>query len=686
MRIMAVAAACLALSGLAAATDVRAESRRPTSIADQALAPALEALAKDYGFQILYLSETVDARRTGGASGVLTRDEALRQLLAGTGLTYRYVDEHTITIVPVGPGSQNLGPADAVGAMPSVAGSAGWAPVLLAAAAQEPMPATPARIPDQGNAPAAEPGADLATLAQIVVTARKRLENLADVPVSISVITGEQLQMGAIRSLDGLSASVPGLQFSEAVSGNDLLFLRGIGSGVNPGFENSVGQVFDGFFFGRSRWGRSLFMDLQQVEVLKGPQGALIGKNTTAGVINIRSARPSRQFEGYLLPTWQIEGDEGYAVEGAVSGPVSESVRARMAIRWEDKDGYYTNLVTDQGEMIVDAIYARGTIEMDITPSLTATLLYQYGDQERHGRNREIASCPAAITAQLASYNDDCTFNYTNSAVDVRNGVLTDSVTNTRTDLVGLTFDWATGIGTLTSLTGYARYATTDRWDGDGIKPEGNPSDLDETHSQWSQEIRLVSDTDGPLDYIAGLYYQSTEQDTSFTVNYNFAGPLPLLPVLPPPLRATQHRVARQETETFAGFAQLTWSVSPRWDLTAGFRATREKKQAHHLEFPTALFADTPIAPPPGGPAANIHDLSADRTESQVTPNFTVQWRPAEGAMLYASVSRGFKGGGFDLFLTAPQAAAPGRFEFEDEKVLAYEIGAKLSPLAAGCN
>ena len=179
---------------------------------------------------------------------------------------------------------------------------------------------------------AAAPSADLE---EIVVTARKREESLLNVPVSIAVVTGESLRDSAVAQLEALAPTIPNFHFAEAVSGNDQIFMRGVGSGVNSGFENSVGQVIDGLFIGRSRFGRALFMDVAQVEILKGPQGALIGKNTTAGAVNIRTARPTSTFESYLSTGWQFEGDEGYTVEGAISGPISDGVRGRLAFRRE---------------------------------------------------------------------------------------------------------------------------------------------------------------------------------------------------------------------------------------------------------------------------------------------------------------------------------------------------------------
>ena len=143
-----------------------------------------------------------------------------------------------------------------------------------------------------------------AQLEEVLVTAQKRVESLQDVPIAITAVTGDSLQAGGITRMEDLAPALPNFQFAEAVSGSDNIFMRGIGSGPNFGFEQAVGQVVDGFFFGRSRFGRATFLDLERVEILKGPQGALIGKNTSGGAINITTANPPMNSKaGLAEPT-----------------------------------------------------------------------------------------------------------------------------------------------------------------------------------------------------------------------------------------------------------------------------------------------------------------------------------------------------------------------------------------------
>jgi len=514
-------------------------------------------------------------------------------------------------------------------------------------------------------------------LEEIVVTARKREESLQDVAISIAVVSGEALQATATANLESIATSTPNLHFSESQSGNDQLFIRGIGSGVNFGFENSVGQVLDGFFFGRSRLGRALFMDLERVEVLKGPQGALIGKNTTAGALNITTAKPTRDFAAYVLPAWEFEGDEGFSLEGAISGPLSERARGRIAFRSDDKDGFYKNLRKQRSEMQREELYLRGIIELDISETLQAQVLYQRGEQERVGRNREL-SCTPAFTALVAPFGEDCKFNYTNATIRLENGVEIPEASNTVSNVAGLTLNLETKFGTVTSLTGVADYRTTDNWDSDSLPIESTTLGANETWKQKSQEFRLTSLAQGNLGYIVGAYYLETEQITRFRLDFNASGPVPIFQVLPPAFRARNNRFTDTDGRTVAGFAELTYQISPEWRVIGGLRYTDEEKSARNREFATVVYTDTPRAQPAGGPAANAHDVFGDRRTRQWTPNGVIQFKPSDVSMFYASVSRGFKGGGFDNQLTGNQATAQASFEFDDEQVTAYEVGGKF--------
>lgn len=533
--------------------------------------------------------------------------------------------------------------------------------------------------------------ASAAVLEEIVVTAQKREQNLQDVPISIIAISGENLRAGGISKLEDLSASVPNFSFAEGVSGSDNMYVRGIGSGINFGFEQAVGQVIDGFFFGRSRFGRAMFLDLERVEVLKGPQGALIGKNTTAGVINITTAKPTDEFEAWGAGGWEFEGAEGFTFEGAVSGPMTDNLKGRVALRYDGREGWVNNVVNGDDEQELNDYTVRTTLVWDISETMDATFMYQRGELNHDGRTFQLSECGAAlrnfdpdgpgpapagaIFNAIVAAGEDCTANFSTNVVNFQNGQPVIQQINTEFDTFGLTIDWEVLDGhTITSLTGYSEYETLDDFDADFTIAQIAGGDITESYEQWSQELRLTSPAGDQLEYIAGAFFQFTEHDVLFRRDFS---------ALPPPLTPSGNLITTaQKGDTYAVFGQLTWRFNESWSLTASGRYTHEKKDAVQDQRPTALFNNTPIfLIPPVGPASGIHNLTSKRTENNFSPTANLQWRPNQQAMLYASVARGFKGGGFDFQNDGPQALAAPTFEFEDEDVTSYEVGAKLTLL-----
>ncbi|MBW7837329.1 MAG: TonB-dependent receptor [Sphingomonadales bacterium] len=511
-------------------------------------------------------------------------------------------------------------------------------------------------------------------LGEVMVTARKRAERADEVPISMSVVSGDKLAEQAIANLENLAPTVPNFHLGVAVAGSDQFMMRGVGSGVNAGFEQAVGTVIDGFFFGRSRYGRSSFMDIERVEILKGPQGALIGKNTSAGVINITTRKPTAEFSAYLSSTYEFEGDEGYTLEGAVSGPLSEKVRARGAFRYDNKDGVMRNLLNNQSEPKFDDFSGRLSIDADLTETLNALLTYQYGDMNHTGRNREFSHCSAASATLLAGLGspEDCTLNRTRANLLRINGVLTDEVNDTTFHTVGLTLNWKLDQMTITSLTGYSQYRSHDLWDSDLIIRDDNVNDFREKYHQWTQELRATSNGNEHLDYIVGIYLQKTKQRDDWAVTVN-------VPALPAFLRGTRVIDANQTAETAAAFAQVDWHVTLQVNVSVGGRYTYEKKDFYHDMHSAALWTKSPTVVFPGGPLATTHLIDADRSEENFSPNAVVQWKMNEDTMFYASASRGFKGGGYDFQNFFNQATAENTIEYAGEKSTSFEAGTKIT-------
>ncbi|MCF7980816.1 MAG: TonB-dependent receptor [Pseudomonadales bacterium] len=512
-------------------------------------------------------------------------------------------------------------------------------------------------------------------LEEIVVTAQKREQNLQDVPVAIQAVLGEQMRASGIEKMETLAPTIPALHVSEAFGG-DQIFLRGLGPGVNFGFEQAVGQVVDGFFYGRSRFSRLQFLDLERVEVLKGPQGAIIGKNTTAGAINITTAKPTDELEGWLTLAEEFDGAEGESYEGAISGPLSDTIKARLALRFEDKDGFLENKVTGSDDQSRDDLAGRLSILFEPTDSFSALIQYGFSDIEREGRNIQPIHCTAQMVSVLAAngIQEDCKLNGTRSTTDKRNGVGGFEFQDTEASTFGLTLEWELENMTFTSLTGYAEYEYIDAGNATYTGIENFQIDIEEDYEQFSQEFRIASNGGGTVDYIVGLFYQEHELDSILDLNIGTLGPNTI--------NRNRHVATEQDGETIAAFGQVTWHLSDQWDITLEGRYTKEDKDGASVQFPAALFERVQVpGPGSGGPTGvfNVHDVKGNRSESDFSPGLVLQWRPTDNAMYYLSLKKGFKGGGFDHQLVANQTdAVDGRFEFEEEEVVSVELGGKL--------
>lgn len=519
----------------------------------------------------------------------------------------------------------------------------------------------------------------VAVLEEIIVTARKREENLQDIPISVSVFSGEGLRQDAITNLEELTTITPNVYVAESFVG-DALFIRGVGSGQNNmGVEQAVGQVVDGVFYGRSRLSRLSYLDVERVEILRGPQGALIGKNTTAGAVNITTAKPTEEFEAWISPSYEMLASEGFTVEGAVSGPLSETLSARAAIRVDDRDGYLYNTELGEDQVGTEDLFGRFTLQWQPNDDVDATFTYQYADIEHEGENSQFSNCeldafqapPAGNLTRIfiAGTSEDCTANYDRAGAAPRNGGPDLSGKTTNIDTLALVVNWETSLGTVTSVTGWAEYDFQEIMDSDRTVREVLSVDFFEDYSQWSQELRLVSNTDGPIDYIVGLYYLDKEQSTGHNIDFRA-------------FNARRNSLTFEEATTFAVFGEVTWNLSDQWATTLGARYTDESKDGRSLGFPSEIYSSSsPMGVPPFAPAGlpTMHDVTDEINEDNISPSLALEWRPSDGKMFYGSYRRGFKAGAFNHALVGNQADAAASFAVGEETVDAFELGTKIT-------
>ena len=539
---------------------------------------------------------------------------------------------------------------------------------------------------------------------EIVVTARKREEVLSEVPIAITTFSGEALEESNISNITELALAAPNFHHSEDVNSFDRFIVRGLGTtGSNLGFEQAVGQVINGYFFGRSRFGRTMFMDIERVEVLKGPQGALIGKNNSVGAINITTRKPGREFGGSFNVTGDFEDAAGFSVESAVDLPFSDNVFGRIAARYEDREGWLTNLGTGREDQEREDSTIRGLLDWAISDTLQAEIMFQTGDLQREGRPREIYNCVGdATSANPRDPAEDCIFNAQKDVLFLVNGEPNPEAHDTEYSMFGFTLNKYFNKSYLTYLGNYSEYQSADDWDSDHTDIEWTHIFVRDDWEQSSHEIRVASIGGTQLDYIAGAYY--SDQSNDFIQSFMFCrGPFSLCTGgnTNPNFRGLQrHGWSDLNITSLALFGQIDWHVNDKVTVTVGGRYTDEDRDTttnatvltpYSFDVTPATQVDCPnvtdeldgVGQPINfncGPARFTNSGFFDRSESDFNPNATVRIRPSDRSMFYVTYAEGFKSGGFQFPTYVPQAALTrDLIEYDNETTTHFELGSKVS-------
>ena len=614
-------------------------------------------------------------------------------------------------------------------------------------------------------------------LEEVIVTATLRAASLQDVPVSVNAVSGEKMAEAGIAKVEDLQAYVPNLTMSETGIGTNI-YIRGIGSGINPGFEQSVGMYFDGVSYGRAQLTRAPFLDLARVEVLRGPQNILFGKNSIAGALSLISARPSQEFEGSVSATYEPDFNE-QILDLVVSGPLTDTIGARLAIRKRDIDGHIENLTLNRDEPGRDEGTIRAIFEWDATENLTAMLKLEAGKFDVDGRQIEIIndqpsnSTTSAFNgrtyAQILDFTEVGSPPIVLASVDADSSVLNNKQDFKRssngdysyndTQNLTLNVDYFRDGHQFTFITGVLGYDTEELCDCDFTGAPVFSVGAEENYDQYSQEFRWVSPVGETFEFIAGGFYQKSELEffDSIRVESDIlpgllnaadiqeaggrgerppfdlsGGPLddlllsmlagtPLEALLGPLANAGlidaldlggigdagdeirglgTPRYFTTETELFSAFLQTTWNVTDLFRATLGLRYSREEKEgSRRMDFTIGGVSvpegevDTVVAK---NFSAERHNLKGSRTEENLSPSLNLQYDWSDDMMVYATLSRGFKSGGYDARSNASPDANQvrplqnpggdpliliGSFEYEEEQATSFEMGAKTTLL-----
>ena len=512
--------------------------------------------------------------------------------------------------------------------------------------------------------------AEVADLSEIVVTAQKRSEKLQDVPVAISVVSGEMIAAKGAVNLEGAQYLVPSLNFRKSgTTINQSLFLRGVGTSTfSIAGEPSISTVVDGVVYSRAGEAFSDLVDIDRLEVLRGPQGTLFGKNTSAGVINIVTKRPGKVMGGFLEGGYYTHGNE-YRLRGAVDLPLADNVKSRVTAFYGSYDGNIHNLATGKRVNGYEHYGVRGIVVADPTPDLQLTVIADYRKSDDDCCAELIGTLPTNLAAgALPTPRGDKTR-------EVNQNLVTSTIE--KSGGLSLQADWTRGDYTFTYVGSYREYDNTEIRDGDWLpRAYVGLAQLHDRGPQTSntltQEVRVASPTNQVFTYVAGAYYSRARTERIFTRNDIVCtltpAPTVLTPCTAPGAVITTPSGTADFGSTFKNFAvfgQGTVNINERFRLIAGLRYTADKLAVFHSRT-TALAG--PGIQPSFGPFAS--STSNDNWSGKAGAQFDL----VPESTLYATYSRGYKGPAYNVFFNL---TATGTNIIEPETADSYEVGLK---------
>jgi iron complex outermembrane receptor protein len=521
-------------------------------------------------------------------------------------------------------------------------------------------------------------------LQEVVVTAQKRAEDVQKVPISIQVIDSQYLQDQNRDTLETLTQTVPGVHISSnAGQGGADMFIRGIGSGPNPFFESSVATFIDDIYLGRGRASAATFVDVDRIEILKGPQTTYFGNNAIAGALNIVSKQPTDTFEAWGRANYGQFGQ--YAAEGAVSGPVTDWLSARVAGTANGSTGYIYDV--NQGKHVPDINNTGGRLTLLFHPneSFNATLKTEASRHKESGADADAPiqwiNCPPPAPF-TPTFNGFCNLALTlNEPIGLNNDETSQlpgqgNYLSTYENVLTMNLhEWG---NTFTSVTGYYRHEFGTNDDGEHLPQYLVTGQVFEHYNQFSQELRMTSPTGRPIEYMLGAYYHHETLDSSIDVNLPAFGDLGIALLAPYTPLADNPQITQRES-TSSVFGSLSWNISDQWKANAGLRGTwvhKDQVGVSYLGTAGAMYGDLIQLPPAivqALPFVVAVPQEFFRSDKAWQPSAGVQYQINPDVMSYFTYSRGFKAGG----LNGLDPFTPGDTTFGPEHVNDYELGIK---------
>jgi iron complex outermembrane receptor protein len=556
------------------------------------------------------------------------------------------------------------------------------------------------------GAPDADTQQQSGRLEEIVVSARRRSESLQDVPAAVAPITKTELENNDATTLSNLAELAPQVMIGSTATGTGaVLSIRGISSGAtDSGIDQSVSVDIDGVQLSRGRIISNALFDLQQVEILEGPQALFFGKNSPAGVISLHSADPLDKFEASVKAGYEFKASEKFS-EGFVSGPITDTLKARLAYRVSYMDGWITDVATPIADPLVPGAVEPGARSQSSSPfghDLSARLTVLWTPADDFDAKFKLTLDEQRYNGQLANAEPFC-IDGTTTPVEL--GFLTGPSVNCSKGMVksvnafsptfaanlaygnggdpyglsqvllgSLTLNKKLNDLTLTSTTGYYVQNVADS----GVDDESffaQVYDAEREHYDLvTQELRLNSNYSFPVNFTGGIYFEHSDRPF-FNVPVLFPGIEGFDPVAQ---NYSNSQIRSDETgDTYSFFGQVRWDIIPNLELAAGARYTYDKKEL--------AVENLTVNPGSAGLGIDLYPagemIDSRHGDHNVSPEATLTWHPEPGQTLYLGYKTGYKPGGISNGALLYAYATPQNLQYGHETVKGEEIGYKADLL-----
>lgn len=499
-------------------------------------------------------------------------------------------------------------------------------------------------------------------LEEVLVTARKRQENLQEVPMAISALTAKDIAEAGLMRLQDITQLVPNMTYLEPTTNKFTnITLRGISSGGGLGNDPALGVYIDEVYIGRDSGFNGDLLDIERVEVLKGPQGTLFGRNTTVGAINITTKRPTDEFGGTV-----VVGVGDYNLKrigGLVNVPLGDTLAAKLSVVDMDRDGFLDNSF---GGTVNTVDYTTGRAQLLWTPSERLDVLLT-------GSYRESSGNGNSYVTRFQGEPLDKTYD-----VNIPDPGFED----VEDSMFALHLNYDFSDYTITSITSFQKIEESYRNDSDWT-PLDDLTAVDAREMEsWSQELRLENSGDSRLEWVIGAYLYHQEFDV-FTQSlsggdtiFAFFGltdliglglqPSDVIPGLPNGVDISASSVI--ETDSASLFANATYALNDQWSVTAGVRYSEDDKDLDYEQQADALAAAAGFLP---------FTLQDKQNDEEVTTTISLNWQPHDNLLAYARYAGGYKAGGFNNSVSTTASLV----SFDAETLDSYELGLKSTLL-----